>query len=101
MSALTSSVAVVTGAARGIGRETVEALRAAGATVVGVDVDPGVKQLGDAVVADLAVEPDVLRVVREVTDQHGRIDILVNNAGLGRHNPIPDIRTADLDLMWA
>ena len=101
MSALTGRVALVTGAARGIGRATVEALRAEGATVVPLDVEPAVDALGGAVVCDLRDEAALQRAVDVVLERHGRWDVLVNNAGVGRHNPIADIATEDLDLMWA
>lgn len=101
MSALAGRVAVVTGAARGIGRATVESLRAAGAVAVAVDVDPAVEVLGDAVVADLRDEEQLRVAVDAVLRRHGRWDVLVNNAGIGRHNPVEEIATADLDLMWA
>lgn len=101
MSALAGRVAVVTGAARGIGSATVAALRAEGAVVVGVDVDPAVDVLGDAVVADLREEEQLRAVAATVLQRHGRWDVLVNNAGIGRHNPVADVVTSDLDLMWA
>ena len=101
VSALSDRVALVTGGARGIGRATVSALRDAGAVVVPVDVDPAVRDLPHGMHADLRDEAAICAVVRELLDSHGRWDILVNNAGVGRHNPVPDISTADLDLMWA
>ena len=98
---LTGTVAVVTGAARGIGRATVERLWEAGATVVPVDVDRVVTTLPEAVVADLRDERAVDEVVSAVLERHGRWDVLVNNAGVARHDPVAQVRTADLDLMWA
>lgn len=100
-SSLDGAVAVVTGAARGIGRAVVESLWSAGARVVPVDVDRAVTALPDAVIADLRDEQTVERVVRHVLDVHGRWDVLVNNAGVARHDPIEAVRTEDLDLMWA
>jgi 3-oxoacyl-[acyl-carrier protein] reductase len=100
MTALVGSVVLVTGAARGIGRALVPALAAEGATVVPLDVDPAVHELPHAICVDLRDEAACLAAVRGMVDTHGRWDALVNNAGLGRHNPIGDIATADLDLMW-
>jgi NAD(P)-dependent dehydrogenase (short-subunit alcohol dehydrogenase family) len=101
MSALDGRVVLVTGAARGIGRAVVSALTAAGATAVPLDVDPSVQELPHALCVDLRDESAVLAAVQGLVETHGRWDALVNNAGLGRHNPVPDISTTDLDLMWA
>lgn len=101
MSTLQDAVVVVTGAAAGIGLATSTALRSAGAQVVPVDVDPAVLVQPDAVVANLAHEREVLSVADRVLHRFGRWDALVNNAGLGRHNPISEISTDALDLMWA
>jgi len=70
-------VAVVTGAARGLGAAYAAALREAGATVVGCDVLPGT----DAV-ADVSEPVEVRRFVDGVAERHGRIDICVANAGV-------------------
>jgi NAD(P)-dependent dehydrogenase (short-subunit alcohol dehydrogenase family) len=94
---LDGKVAVVTGAARGIGLAAVEALCDAGAHVVLTDMN---QDLLDAAVSDLgsrgfAVEGEVLDVtdvarVQAVHDtilaRHGRVDILVNNAGIAISN---------------
>lgn len=101
MTELRGKVAVVTGAARGIGRAVADALAAAGATVVPLDIDPAVRDLPHALVVDVRDEAALLAAVQAVLDTHGRWDVLVNNAGVGRHNPVADIVTADLDLMWA
>ena len=105
---LSEATVVVTGGAHGIGQATARMLARRAGRVVVVDVDPVVSDvaadLGDAAVglcADLTVEDEIERLVREVVDRTGRIDALVNNAGVGRHNPVPEMRTADLDLMWA
>lgn len=102
----TGQVALVTGAAAGIGEAVARDLVDAGATVVALDIDPRVEELAGglgatAVVADLADIDAVERVVADITCRHGRLDVLVNNAGLARHNAVADTRTEDLDLMWA
>lgn len=89
MSDLTHRVAVVTGAARGVGAETSRRLAAAGATVVLTDV---LDDLGAATAADIdgasyrsldVTDEDAwASVVGEIVDEHGRLDVLVNNAAV-------------------
>jgi 2-deoxy-D-gluconate 3-dehydrogenase len=89
---LTDRVAIVTGAASGIGLAAAESLAAAGARIVLIDIDPKVKDAaaslpGDAgrhlpIVADLVAPGTVDAAVDHVIAACGRIDILVNNAGV-------------------
>jgi NAD(P)-dependent dehydrogenase (short-subunit alcohol dehydrogenase family) len=79
MGELDGKVAIVTGAASGIGRATAELLEQNGAQVVGVDVTPGGHT---AIVADLAVVDECARVVDDAVAAHGRVDVLVNAAGI-------------------
>ena len=102
---LTDRVAIVTGAARGIGRATALALARAGAHVVAVDVDQGaVKATADAVSAlgrkGLALGADVGSIdgmARQAADTFGQVDILVNNAGVTRRAYIMDLTEEDWD----
>lgn len=85
-------VALVTGAARGIGLQVAERLGALGATVVLVDVRPEVESAAEAlrarglaaeaVMGDIADEGVVRDLVAGVAAAHGGLDILVNNAGI-------------------
>ena len=79
-------VAIVTGAASGIGRATAALLHARGAHVVAQDIDPEVERLGRDypgmlhVVGDVADEDAARRAVGLAVDRFGRLDLLVNNA---------------------
>jgi NAD(P)-dependent dehydrogenase (short-subunit alcohol dehydrogenase family) len=88
---LEGKVAVVTGAAGGIGAATVEVFRREGATVVGVDLVDGAP--GDlALAVDVTEEHAVQQLYEQVADRFGRIDVLFNNAGIS-----PDDDTSVLD----
>ncbi len=104
--------AIVTGAARGIGRGTVIKLAARGANVVIADIDYGVaKELEDRLTAQgyaaMAVEVDVKSVdvlqsmVKKTVERFGSVDILFNNAGIFHKTPIEDITEEEWDNMSA
>ncbi|MEV7694605.1 oxidoreductase [Microbacterium sp. NPDC089189] len=79
-------VAVVTGAASGIGRETARALRSAGFTVIGTSRRAAAADQVEGVeLRDLDVTDDasVTALIDQVVTEFGRIDVLVNNAGIG------------------
>jgi 3-oxoacyl-[acyl-carrier protein] reductase len=87
---LAGRVAVVTGAARAIGRETAEVLASRGATIVSIDlldaealVETVTSNGGSAIsfTADVSEEEAVESAFRETLDRFGRIDVLVNNVG--------------------
>ena len=87
-------MAVVTGAAGGIGAATVEAFGREGATVVGVDLQEGAP--GDlALAVDVTDEDAVHAMYERVAGEYGRIDVLFNNAGIS-----PDDDTSVLDTSY-
>jgi 3-oxoacyl-[acyl-carrier protein] reductase len=86
-------IAVVTGAARGIGRSIATRLAVGGARVVCTDVmDPAetvslVVEAGgsaEGVVFDVTNAASAAETIRSIHERHGRLDILVNNAGITR-----------------
>lgn len=77
MARLAGKVAIVTGAASGIGKATVELFRSEGATAIGADVSDGAD-----VQADAGSDADVRRLIDDVVARHGGIDILFANAGI-------------------
>jgi len=77
MGRLDGKIAIVTGAASGIGKATVELFRSEGATVVGADVSDGAEMRCDA-----GCEDEVKRLVEGVVAQHGGLDIFFANAGV-------------------
>lgn len=81
--ALNNVVAVVTGAAGGIGRELVKALKAANATVIATDLaaDAEIAGADHYIKHDVTSEADWRAVAALVEDKYGRLDALVNNAG--------------------
>lgn len=104
---LAGQVALVTGAARGIGAATARRLASEGATVALADVlvealeataadirGSGAKAM--AWTLDVTRREDVRRVAGEVVKAFGRIDILVSNAAVGK--PMPFLDTTDADL---
>lgn len=95
---LEGKTALITGAARGIGRATALLFAQEGADVVLTDVDPAeleettaaVRQLGRqaaALPADIAHLDELYAMVDQALAAFGRMDILVNNAGVG---PVPE-----------
>jgi 3-oxoacyl-[acyl-carrier protein] reductase len=103
-------VAIVTGAARGIGLEITRQLLSAGMTVVAVDLR---QDLLDGLASALGAPADKLQcramdvtdsagftaLIDEVTEKHGHLDVLVNNAGITRDGLLLRMDDADWDLV--
>src|SRR6478735_6871628 len=77
MGRLSGKVAIVTGAASGIGKATVGLFRREGATVVGADLSDGTD-----VRADAGSEVAVKQLIDDVVAKHHRLDIFFANAGV-------------------
>ncbi len=78
-------VALVTGAAAGLGRALFDRFVTAGFSVAACDIDEDVRQLdGLTYQADVSKPADVRRVVDGTIAELGRIDVLINNAGIVR-----------------
>ncbi len=109
MGKLNDKVAVVTGAASGIGRGIAVAFAGEGADIAVVDVagpDQAAGVLADIealgrkalfVRCDVSKENDVRTMAREVLGQFGRVDILVNNAGIFTQSLLADLPVDDWD----
>lgn len=100
---LQGRVVFVTGAAGGIGRAVLRALGAAGAAVVGFDIDgegaiDAVSEMGDlglAVAGDVTSEDAVARAFSDAIDAFGGVDIVVSNAGIASGAPIGETTLAE------
>lgn len=106
-------VAIVTGAARGIGFATAEELARVGYTVVVADLDAAAGEeaaarlreggaTASSLVVNVADRASVAAMVEKVLADYGRIDGLVNNAGIaGRAAPLLEVTDQDWDVMMA
>ena len=109
---LKGQVALVTGAARGLGHAISLALAAAGADVaLGLrdgNADGGlsaeIRSLGRRALAlqmDVMYLDQITHAVDDTVRHFGRLDILVNNAGVAPGNPVENVREEDFDLTLA
>ncbi len=102
-------VAIVTGAARGIGKEIVRELLAMGMTVIAADIQedllaelPAEFNAGDKFEfrkLDVTDEEAFATVVDEIAEKFGRLDVLVNNAGITRDGLLMRMDASDWDLV--
>lgn len=107
---LAEKVAIVTGAAQGIGFAITEAFLAEGARVVMADIDPAVAKNAAAPLVeagfevaihgcDVRLDTDQQRLVEATLQRFGAVDILVNNAGVTRDGYIVRMSEDDFDLV--
>lgn len=98
---LDNRIAIVTGAAQGIGKAIAEKLAAEGATVVAADIQGDAARAtaeavgGTAVQVDISQEADAQRMVEETLAAHGRVDVLVNAAAI-----VPFVAWDEVDFAY-
>jgi len=113
MNRLKNKVAMVTGAALGIGRASAIRMAEEGAVVAVTDVD---KEAGEAVAAtindnggmarywhcDVSAEDDVAKTIAAVIEEFGHLDVMLNNAGIaGTNKPTHEITEEEWDKVQA
>src|SRR5919204_2757659 len=86
MGKLDGRIAIVTGAAQGIGKAVADKLAEEGATVVGADL-----QDSAGMQVDISKEDDVRRMVEDTVAEHGKLDVLVNVAAIVPFTPWDEI----------
>jgi len=109
---LKNRVAIITGAGRGIGRETAMDFAREGADVV--VVSRNLKELKDTateaarfgyktlvITADVSIEEDVKRIFEKTMEVFKRIDIVVNNAGIHLRKSVEDTTVEEWDTVMA
>jgi NAD(P)-dependent dehydrogenase (short-subunit alcohol dehydrogenase family) len=105
-------IAIVTGAARGIGRALAGGLARHGAKVIVADLDgkaaalaaTDIARMGDiahSIEVDVSDVTDVERLFQETVDTFGTVDILINNAGIAISKPILEYGESDWDRQMA
>lgn len=87
---LNKRVAIVTGAASGIGRATAELFAAEGARVLAVDLSPFTLEANgiETLAQDVAMPDAGIRIVKAALDAFGQLDIIMNNAGVAFGAPL-------------
>src|SRR4051794_9487282 len=107
---LTGKIALVSGAASGIGEAIAKTLAGAGAFVYAADLD---EANGERAVNEIGLErarflrlnvaekQECESAAKEVLEEKGRLDILVNNAGIGHVGTLLEASEEDLDRLYA
>ena len=102
---LQGQIAIVTGAAKGIGKGIAAVLRQAGAAVVIADIDEAAGQAAAQALGaefyplDVTSQADCRRLIEHVVQQHGRVDILCANTGIFPQADLEHMTEADWDTM--
>ena len=103
---MSKRIAVITGAAGGMGREIVASLIRDGAKCYGLDISKvGLKEMGSTlgtefvgIEIDLTKPEKILSSFQQIKDTEGGMDILVNNAGTCLMSNFPDVSVAEFEL---
>jgi 2-keto-3-deoxy-L-fuconate dehydrogenase len=105
---LTQKIALVTGAASGIGEAIAKVLERAGAFVYVADLDEingrrvaGELENAEFIKINVAEKAACARAAKEVLEEKGRLDILVNNAGIGHVGTLLETTEEDLERLFA
>ena len=105
---LTGKVAVVTGAAAGIGQAVSELFAAQGASLVMLDLSPEVHEVAKslpgnhlAITCNVADLKQIDDAVKQAVERYGTVDILVNNAGVALLNKADSVTEAEWDTTMA
>ena len=105
-----STIALVTGASRGIGKAIAEQLGEQGMTVIGTATSEGgadaisayMKEAGipgQGMMLDVSDDASVESVIEKITSEYGAITVLVNNAGITRDNLLMRMKTDEWDAV--
>jgi len=104
---LTNKVAVVTGAASGIGLALARALHSKGARLALLDIDERVREVSvqlsssSAHICDVSQKEEVFRVAEEVKATHGAVHLLINNAGVSLAGPFEEASLEDFEWVMS
>jgi NAD(P)-dependent dehydrogenase (short-subunit alcohol dehydrogenase family) len=108
MARFDGKVAVLTGAASGIGRATAIRLADDRCPLVGLDIDEDglaatAEAVGsmDTIICDVSRRSECHAAVERVVSDHGRLDVFGNIAGIARSHHVPDVTERDWDRMVA
>jgi len=110
MKRLEDKVAIITGAARGIGFSIAERISEQGAISVIIDldqeaVDTAVQQIDDSgnravgFAADVTNSDQIASIIKEIHNKFGKIDILINNAGITKDGLLMKMKESDWDAV--
>ena len=104
---LSGKVAIVTGAASGIGKAQAKLLAAHGASVIVADVDPAGANVAEAIgekalftAHDVTSEGDWARLVELAENRFGSVDILINTAGISISGSITEMTAEAFTKVW-